>query len=152
MPHSARLNTSPTVRARESASSHPTTHTHRRRRGLDDVARTRWATTTGHHHHNGRHSPGTRHQAPPTPRHPDRYTWFTTSPTPGHHLPRHSPPTTTRDPQHRRHRRSTNPPPTTPRGDPMREFDIAVPYVCKFFDPFASFKRIPSQFLAPEGV
>jgi hypothetical protein len=34
----------------------------------------------------------------------------------------------------------------------MREFDIAVPYVCKFFDPFASFKRLPSQFFAPEGV
>lgn len=34
----------------------------------------------------------------------------------------------------------------------MREFDITLPYVCKFFDPFAAFERLRSQFLAPEGV
>jgi hypothetical protein len=86
MPHSARLNTSPTVRARESASSHPTPHTHRRQRGLDVVARTRWATTTGHHHHDGRHSPGTR----PTL-------------TSRHHLPHVTPTDTGRSPRHLPH-------------------------------------------------
>lgn len=99
------------MRARESASSHPTTHTHRRQRGLDDVASTRMAlewpprqdttTTTADTHQ----APGTRHHLPhvtPTdtagsPRHLPHVTTYHVT----HHPPRPETPNTagTADPQ-----------------------------------------------------
>ena len=45
-------------------------------------------------------------------------------------------------PNHGRSRQPITTTPHTPRGAPTREIDITLPYVCKFFDPPASPKRL----------